>query len=102
MSLMVTIFSHKIRIIRLRATFLLFKTARTITSEEKSIKCKTPDHSYYEQIKVCDPLGTEITYENLQKDEKENVLTELLFQSALQNITEQQIVSNLKPNDNKS
>jgi hypothetical protein len=45
-----------------------------------------------EQIKVCDPNGIEIAYSNLEERQKEDILSELLFQSALQNITEQQMV----------
>ena len=43
-------------------------------------------------IKICDAQGNDIQYNGLNIDEKENVLGELLFQSALQNIAVQQIV----------
>ncbi len=43
-------------------------------------------------IKITDPAGIELSYDSLEVTEKENVLSELLFQSALQNIAIQQIV----------
>ena len=45
-----------------------------------------------EPITICDSEGNEIQYTKLAMAEKENVLTELLFQSALQNIAVQQMV----------
>ncbi len=48
-----------------------------------------------EPIKVCDSNGTEVSYSNLESTQKENLLSELLFQSALQNINEQQVVQSM-------
>lgn len=45
-----------------------------------------------EPIKITDTYGMELSYSSLEANEKENVLSELLFQSALQNIAQQQIV----------
>lgn len=44
-----------------------------------------------EQIKIRDQSGNDIDYNAMDLKEKENVLSELLFQSALQNIAEQQM-----------
>ena len=47
-----------------------------------------------EPIKIIDPqLEAEISYKSLATEEKEKVLSELLFHSALNNIKQQQIVS---------
>ena len=44
-------------------------------------------------IKITDQEGVELSYSTLDVDEKEKVLGDLLFQSALQNIALQQIVN---------
>ena len=50
-------------------------------------------------IKICNDEGKEIAYDKLENIEKENVLSELLFHSALKNIAERQIVSRIAIND---
>jgi len=42
--------------------------------------------------KIVDKHGQRVTYENLNKNEKESVLAELLLQTALHSIAERRIV----------
>ena len=50
-----------------------------------------------ETIKVVDRQSTELNYKILNPIEKRKVLSELLFQSAISNIMNHQIVSRVKP-----
>ena len=51
--------------------------------------------THVDPIKITDAQGLELSYATLDTTEKENILTDLLFQSALQNIAIKQIVSKL-------
>ncbi|CAF0839380.1 unnamed protein product [Didymodactylos carnosus] len=53
-----------------------------------------PQNDDLDKIKVIDGKGSQLSYESLPQSEKEKILADLLIQSALHNISEQNVIKN--------